>query len=102
MLPDLKKQYSWLGNVSSVPIQQSLRHLDTAFKNFFEDRAKYPTFKKKQNSQSATYAANAFKWDGKQLTLAKMEAPLDIHLHRNLPKDAKPSSITITKDCANR
>jgi len=102
MLPDLKREYPWLGDVSSVPIQQSLRHLDKAFKNFFEGRAKYPHFKKKQNAQSATYAANAFKWDGKHLTLAKMDAPLGIHLHRKLPKDAKPSSVTITKDCANR
>src|SRR5262249_3300563 len=67
MLPDLKKAYSWLGDVSSVIIQQSLRHLDKGFKNFFEGRAKYPTFKKKQNTQSATYASNAFTWDGKTL-----------------------------------
>jgi putative transposase len=102
MLADLKKEYPWLSHVSSVPVQQSLRHLDTAFKNFFEGRAKYPTFKKKQNSQSATYASNAFQWDGKHLTLAKMTEPLDIHWHRDLPKDTKPSSVTITKDCANR
>jgi putative transposase len=102
MLPDLKRQYPWLGDVSSVPVQQCLRHLDTAFKNFFEGRAEYPTFKKKQYSQSATYASNAFKWDGATLTLAKMDTPLDIHWHRSLPKDAKPSSITMTKDCANR
>ncbi len=102
MLPDLKKEYPWLGDVSSVPIQQSLRHLDKAFKNFFEGRAKYPTFKKKQNSQSATYASNAFIWNGKQLILAKMNEPLDIHWHRALPKESKPSSVTITKDCANR
>ena len=102
MLPDLKKQYPWLKDVSSVPLQQSLRHLDRAFVNFFEGRAKYPTFKKKQKSQSATYAANAFKWEEGTLTLAKMDAPLDIHWQRALPKDAKPSSVTITKDCANR
>jgi putative transposase len=102
MLPDLKKHYPWLSDVSSVPIQQSLRHLDTAFKNFFEGRAKYPTFKKKQHAQSATYAANAFKWDGKSLTLAKMQEPLYITFHRDLPKDCKPSSVTITKDCENR
>jgi putative transposase len=70
--------------------------------NFFEGRAEYPTFKKKQNDQSATYASNAFKWDGTSLTLAKMDAPLDIHWHRPLPKDVKPSSVTISKDCANR
>jgi putative transposase len=101
-LPDLKKQYPWLGEVSSVPLQQSLRHLDRAFVNFFEGRAEYPTFKKKQNDQSATYASNAFKWDGKNLALAKMDAPLDIRWHRPLPKNAKPSSVTISKDCANR
>jgi putative transposase len=102
LLPDLKKEYPWLGDVSSVPIQQSLRHLDKAFKNFFEGRAKYPAFKKKQHAQSATYAANAFKWDGAALTLAKMNEPLDIHWHRPLPKESKPSSVTLTKDCANR
>jgi putative transposase len=102
LLPDLKKQYPWLGDISRVPIQQSLRHLDSAFKNFFEGHANYPTWKKKQNSQSATFAANAFKWDGAALTLAKMHAPLDIHWHRDLPKHATPSSVTISKDCANR
>ncbi len=102
MLPSLKQQYPWLADVSSVPIQQALRHLDRAFVNFFEGRAEYPTFKKKQHEQSATYASNAFKWDGKTLTLAKMDEPLDIHWHRPLPKDVKPSSVTISKDCANR
>ena len=91
-----------LADVSSVPLQQSLQNLDKAFKNFFEGRAKYPTFKKKQNTQSATYAANAFKWDGATLTLAKMNEPLDIHWHRSLPKESTPSSVTVTKDCANR
>jgi putative transposase len=102
MLPDLKKRSPWLSEVSSVPLQQSLRHLERAFVNFFEGRADYPTFKKKQQDQSATYAANAFKWDGMTLTLAKMDDPLDIHWHRPLPKGAKPSSVTISKDCANR
>jgi putative transposase len=85
-----------------VTIQQSLRHLDTGFKNFYAGRAKYPTFKKKQNAQSATYASNAFTWDGKTLTLAKMDAPLEIHWSRDLPKDGKPTTVTVTKDCANR
>ena len=102
MLPNLKHQFPWLAEVSSVPIQQALRHLDRAFVNFFEGRAEYPTFKKKRNEQSATYASNAFKWDGKALTLAKMNEPLDIVWHRSLPLGSKPSSVTISKDCANR
>ena len=102
MLPNLKKQYPWLADVSSVPLQQALRHLDRAFVNFFEGRAKYPTFKKKHHDQSATYVSNAFQWDRKSLTLAKMEEPLTIQWHRPLSKDAKPSSVTISKDAAGR
>lgn len=102
MLPNLKKEYPWLGDVSSVPIQQSLRHLDKAYKTFYAGRAKYPTFKKRHGNQSATYASNAFTWDGQTLTLAKMDEPLDIHLHRDLPCGVKPSSVTVSKDCANR
>jgi putative transposase len=36
---------SFLSEVSSVVLQQSLRNLDTAFTNFFEKRAQYPKFK---------------------------------------------------------
>ncbi len=100
----LKKQEDtiWLNEVSSVTLQQSLRHLDRAFRNFFEGRAEYPTFKKKRHQQSATYASNAFTWDGQTLTLAKMDAPLDITWHRPLPDGCKPSSVTVTRDEAHR
>src|SRR5437667_12315180 len=58
----LKKQEEtlWLNEVSSVVLQQTLRHLDKAFRNFFEGRAAYPTCKKKRYQQAATYASNAF------------------------------------------
>ena len=100
----LKKQEetSWLDEVSSVPLQQALRNLDRAFRNFFEGRAHCPTFKKKRDQQSATYASNAFSWDGKSLTLAKMDEPLAIVWHRPLTEGCKPSSVTITKDDAER
>jgi putative transposase len=103
-LTELKKQeaFAWLSEVSSVPLQQSLRHLDRGFRNFFEGRAEYPTFKKKHGDQAATYMSTAFKWDGKVLTLAKMEEPLYIAWSRPLPQDAKPSSVTVSKDTAGR
>jgi len=103
-LTDLKKQpeYTWLNDVSSVPPQQALRHLDRAFRNFFEGRAKFPTFKKKHGEQAAEYTTSAFKWDGKQLTLAKMDTPLNIVWSRPLPKGAKPTTVTVTKDTAHR
>ncbi|GGA13543.1 RNA-guided endonuclease InsQ/TnpB family protein [Okeania sp. KiyG1] len=50
MLTNWKKQedLDFLDRVSSVPLQQGLRHLQTAFTNFFSGRAKYPNFKKKR------------------------------------------------------
>jgi len=103
-LTELKKQEdtSWLSEVASVPLQQALRHLDRAFINFFAGRAKYPAFKKKRQTQAATYIGTAFKWDGKQVTLAKMEAPLAIIWSRPLPLGVLPSRVTITKDSAER
>ena len=94
----LKQQadHAWLNEVSSVPPQQALRHLEKAFKNFFEGRANYPTFKKRSGEQTAEYTTSAFKWDGKSLTLAKMDAPLDIHWSRPLPKGCKPTTVTVS------
>jgi putative transposase len=104
LLTQLKQQpdYSWLNEVSCVPPQQALRHLDRAFKNFFEGRAEYPVFKKKHQEQSAEYTASAFTWDGARLTLAKMDGPLAIRWSRPLPQGCKPSTVTVTKDTANR
>ena len=103
-LTQLKKdpEFAWLNEVSSVPVQQALRHLQTAFANFFAKRAKYPTFKRKDGPQSAEYTTSAFKWDGKALKLAKMGAPLAIRWSRTLPKAAKVTTVTVSKDAAGR
>jgi putative transposase len=92
----------WLKEASSVPLQQALRHLDTAYQNFFEGRADYPTFKKKHHEQSATYTDNAFTLKGEKLTLAKHSEPLDIVWSRPLPDGAMPSRVTVTSDRSGR
>lgn len=104
LLTALKKtpEHVWLNEVSSVPVQQSLRHLQTAFANFFAKRTKYPSFKSKHDKQAAEYTASGFKWDGKALRLAKMDAPLNIRWSRTLPKAAKLTTATVSKDAAGR
>jgi putative transposase len=39
-----------LNEVSCVPLQQCLRHLQMAFTNFFAKRSRYPKFKSKKRS----------------------------------------------------
>src|SRR6266700_6784268 len=96
-LTALKKEEGtvWLKEVSAVPLQQALRHLDRAFTNFFEGRAEYPVTKKKHGGQSATYTSNAVTWDGTDLTLARQQEPRAIQWSRPLPDGSKPGSVTI-------
>jgi putative transposase len=101
-LTEIKKSgdYPWLSDVSSVPLQQCLRHQQRAFKNFFEGRAKYPKFKKKNHRQSAEFTRSAFKYTDSQLYLAKSKDPLNIRWSRDLP--SAPSTVTVSKDTAGR
>lgn len=104
MLTQWKKQedLDFLNEVSCVPLQQGLRHLQKAFSNFFEGRAKYPTFKKKRNGGSAEFTKSAFKWKDGQVFLAKCSEPLAIRWSRELPKGATPSTITVKLSPAGR
>jgi putative transposase len=109
LLTQTKKtiERSWLADVSAVPLQQSLRNLDVAYRNFFNSRngkrkggkMGIPKFKKKTNKQSAEFTKAAFSIDGKKVYLAKI-GDLQPIWSRDLPNI--PSSVTVIKDCANR
>jgi putative transposase len=67
---------AFLSEVSSVPLQQALRHQHQAFRAFFTQRARYPRFKSRRSRQSAHYTRSAFTMREGVLHLAKMSAPL--------------------------
>ena len=104
MLTNWKKQedLDFLTEVSSVPLQQGLRHLQTAFSNFFSGRTKYPNFKKKRNGGSAEFTKSAFKWKDGQVYLAKCAEPLPIRWSRQLPQNCIPTTITVKLDPSSR
>jgi putative transposase len=93
---------AFLSEVSSVVLQQSLLNLDTAFTNFFENRAQYPKFKSRRARQSARYATNAFTYRDGRITLAKQSEPLHISWSRLLPEDAKIVNLTVSRDTSGR
>ncbi|MFF4483423.1 RNA-guided endonuclease InsQ/TnpB family protein [Streptomyces sp. NPDC001520] len=96
-------ELAFLAEVSSVPLQQALRHLQTAFGNFFAKRAKYPRYKSRKTSRaSAEYTRSAFTWRDGRLTLAKTAGPLDIRWSRPLPEGAEPTTVTVSRDAAGR
>jgi len=104
MLTAMKKtpEYAWLKEVSCVPVQQALRHLEAAFSNFFAKRARYPVFKNKHGKQSATYTSGAFHWDGRKLKLSRISEPLDCRCSRPVPKGARITSVTVSKEPSGR
>ncbi len=109
MLTQAKKteERKWLSDVSSVPLQQSLRNLDPAYRNFFNSRngtrkggkMGILKFKKKTVQQSAEFTKAAFSIKNRVVYLAKI-GNLKPIWSRELPN--APSSVTVIKDCGNR
>ena len=101
---------SWLGEVSSVVLQQSLRDAEAAYRNFFASlkgarkgaRVGAPRFKsRKDKRQSIRFTANA-RWsitDGGRLNLPKI-GEVKVKWSRTLP--TTPTSVTVVKDAAGR
>ncbi len=104
MLTEWKQEdeLNFLNEVSCVPLQQGLRHLQKAFSNFWAGRASYPNFKKKRNGGSAEFTKSAFKYRDCQVFLAKCSEALPIRWSRMLPAGAEPSTITVKLSPAGR
>lgn len=97
----------WLKEVVNAPLQQSIRDLGVAYKNFFDSlsgkrkgkRVGPPKFKKRSNEQSARFVGTTFNVDGHKVTLAKI-GRLKVKWSRPLP--SIPSSVTVIKDRCDR
>ncbi|HEY9604932.1 MAG TPA: IS200/IS605 family element RNA-guided endonuclease TnpB [Allocoleopsis sp.] len=96
LLTFLKKdeQYSWLTEVNSQSLQQTLKDLELAFVRFFRNLADFPVFKKKRNRQSFRVPQYwSITHDG-MLKLPKMQ-PIKMVQHRKM--EGTPTSVTISK-----
>ncbi len=90
----------WLSEVSSVPLQQAIRHQQVAFSNFFAKRARYPRYKSRNGRQSAAYTRSGFRYRDGRLFLAKMDAALaftwswpDVDA-----SSIDPTTVTVSRD----
>ncbi len=101
-LTRLKKEEGkeWLREVSCVPVQQALRDLDVAYRNFFEKRTGYPKFRSKYDSkQSAEYTTSAMKFEDGVLSFSKLGV-MDFSNSRG--KIPQPSSVRVIKEADGR
>lgn len=99
-LVNLKTEKEFLKEIDSIALQQSLRHLDTAYKNFFRDKkVGFPKFKSRKShhySYSTVCINNNIKLDSGHLILPKLKA-IKIKQHREIPIDYILKSVTISK-----
>src|SRR5579862_7979151 len=100
-LTELKRQPEvvWLNEVSSVPVQQSLRHLQTAFVNFWENGAAYPNFKRRDERQSAEFTRSGFRWRNRQLTLARI-GQMKVRWSRRF--SGEPTTVHVSRTASGR
>ena len=96
------EEFNFLNEVSCVPLQQGLKHLQRGFTNFIEGRAKHPRFKRKANGGSAEFTKSGFRYRNGEVYLAKCKEPLSIRWSRPLPEGATPTTVTVKLTPSNR
>jgi putative transposase len=97
LLPQLKKteETAWLSECYSQVLQAVTLNLTTAYKNFFDGRARFPRFKSKHGKQSIQYPQNvkvengAVKLPGK---IARVKAKIHSHIEGTI------KTVTVSKD----
>ena len=101
--------HEWLADVPATCLTQALRDLDTAFKNFFEGRAKYPKRKKKRLGGSVRFQdVSEAAWVKGTLKLPKLGRLALAEALPTIEKDGKrqivpaPDLVTVTRDAAGR
>ena len=96
----LKKEHLFLQEVDSIALQQTLRHLDTAFQNFFRDKnIGYPRFKSKKthhDSYSTVCVNKNIRLESGYLILPKV-GRVHIKQHRNIPEGYILKSVTVSR-----
>lgn len=99
-LTALKKEKEFLKEVDSISLQQALRHLDTAFKNFFKNQMTgFPKFKSKKNhnnSYTTVCVNNNIKLENGKLALPKI-GKVKVRQHRNIAENYILKSVTVSQ-----
>ena len=98
MVNELKKENQWLTEVNSQALLNSIRNLDTAYKNFFRDThaVGFPHFKSRKNKQSFQCPQHC-SVDFKKGTLSIPKAKdIPAALHRRFKGTVKTVTVSMT------
>lgn len=96
-LTELKKdnEYAWLNEINSQTLQHALRHLETAYVNFFRGNAKFPNFKSKKSKNNFSVPQNVIIKDGK-IYFPKFKDGIKFRQHREIVGTIKSATVSLT------
>jgi putative transposase len=95
-IPLWKAEFEWLSECYSQCLQQSVLNLGVAFGNFFDGRAMYPTFKKRQGKQSLQYPQNVKVLSDCEIKFPGKLGTVNAKVHRNINGTVK--TVTLSKN----
>ena len=108
-LKELKKEYEWLKEVDSISLQQTLKDLDQAYKNFFKrikngTRVGFPKFKSKKNNKQSyrtqyTNGNISIDFENNKIKLPKLK---EVKFANSRQFNGKIKNATISKTNTNK
>ncbi|WP_300380563.1 IS200/IS605 family element RNA-guided endonuclease TnpB [Clostridium sp.] len=103
VLTSLKKDLTWLKEVDSISLQQTLKDLDKAYKNFFRDKSiGFPKFKSKKNNKKSFRTQNVNSNIEVLDDYIKLPKIGLIKYKNSRPFNGKINSATISKTSTNK
>ncbi len=100
LLPQMKKteEFSWLKEVDSMALQNSVLNMDRAYQNFFrrvktKEKSGFPKFKSRHHSRQSYQTQNAVKKE-KRLYLPKVGL-VKARFHRDIQGEIKTATVSM-------
>ncbi len=97
-------ELAYLNEVSSVPLQQTLRHLQTAFTHFFGKRANYPRFKSRKTSPAGVRGVHHQRvpLPRRETDTGEDDRAAGHRVVETAARGTSPSTVTVSQDSAGR
>ena len=87
--------YSWLKEINSQTLQHALRHLETAYVNFFKGRTKFPRFHSKKHGDSFSIPQH-FKVESNRIFIPKFKGGIRFAKSQDIHGELRNMTVSVT------
>ena len=88
--------FSWLKEINSQTLQHALRHLDTAYVNFFKGRTRFPRFHSKKHGGSFA-VPQYFKVEGNRIFIPKFKGGIRFAKSQDVLGELRNMTVSVTQ-----